>query len=98
LAAHWEHLLEVNRRQPTPYRRHAGLCRDRIGAAEEAVREMVTALAAPLPVAARGVAMARMLLSDGAGPLYSRRCPVDLVDAVRAVTAELDPSASLLSV
>jgi hypothetical protein len=98
LATHWEHLLEVSRRQSTSYLRRVPLCRDRISAAEEAVREMVTALVAPLPVAARGVAMASSLLSDGAGPLYNRQCQVDLVDAIRGATAELDASRSLLPV
>ncbi len=72
------------------------LCRDRIASAEPAVHAMLAALVAPLPVSAQGVAMASLLLSDGAGPLYNRRSSVDLVAAVHDVTAGLDPWASLV--
>jgi hypothetical protein len=58
---------------------------------------MVVALLAPLPVSARGVAMASRLLSDGAGPLYNRLSSVDLVGAVREVTEQLDPRVSLVA-
>jgi hypothetical protein len=37
------------------------------------------------------VALASLLLTDGAGPLYHRRSPVDLGAAVRAAVYQLDP-------
>jgi hypothetical protein len=43
-----------------------------ITASDELIR-LADALAAPGPVAARGVAQARILLTDGAGPLYTMR-------------------------
>ncbi|CAN5219817.1 hypothetical protein BH09ACT8_BH09ACT8_23990 [soil metagenome] len=42
----------------------------RIVAAEDVVDEVTLRLHAPLPVRARGMARLRLLLSDGAGPLY----------------------------
>lgn len=45
-------------------------------------------------VSARGMATARLLLSDGTGPLYNRNCPADLSAALREVTARLDPGVS----
>ena len=71
---------------------HAPLCRDRIIEAAGEVRALLGALATPLPVPARGVAMASRLLSDGTGPLYNRNCPVPLSDALAEVTAQLDPA------
>jgi hypothetical protein len=91
LAARWEHLLEVARIQPARAIRRVPLCRDRIVGAESAVQDMLRALEAPSPVSARGAAMASILLSDGAGPLYNRQSSVDLIAAVREATAELDP-------
>ncbi|HXQ44022.1 MAG TPA: hypothetical protein VN816_05255 [Acidimicrobiales bacterium] len=97
LAANWEHLLDVARRQPLRSNGRMPLCRDRIAAAEPAVHAMLVALVTPLPVSARGVAMASLLLSDGAGPLYNRQSSADLVTAVDDVTVQLDPWASLVA-
>ena len=71
------------------------LCWDRIFAAEPDIHEMVARLRAPLPVAARGVAAAELLLTDAAGPLYNRRNQVALPALLRLATAQLDPAASL---
>jgi hypothetical protein len=43
-------------------------CRDCVAAAEPDVHEMVAHLRAPLPVTARGIAGASVLLTDGTGP------------------------------
>jgi hypothetical protein len=72
------------------------LCRDRIIAAEDAVRVMLDALLVHRPITARSVAQASWLLGDGAGPLYNRHCAVDLQTALREVTAQLDSSLSLV--
>jgi hypothetical protein len=47
-------------------------------------------LASPLPREARGVALVRLLLTDGTGPLYSRRSREDLGAAVRRARAALE--------
>jgi hypothetical protein len=95
LARDWEHVLAVAAgpvpRTPVPVL----LCRDRIRQAEAEVRAMAACLRAPAPVAARGVAAASVLLTDGAGPLYDKHHPTTLRDAARAVTAQLDPALSL---
>ena len=52
---------------------------------------MLTVLAGPLPIAARGAAMASLLLSDGTGPLHNHRSPLDLGAAVREATRQMDP-------
>jgi hypothetical protein len=93
LARAWENLLlsaDVTRRPNNP---RLPLRRARILAAEPDIRRMTAALRAPLPAPARGVAMASVLLMDGAGPLYNARGQVDLGTAVRAATRFLDPSA-----
>jgi hypothetical protein len=48
-------------------------------------------------VAARGVAVASVLLKDGSGPVYSRRAHTDLRDALQQATVHLDPSVPLFA-
>jgi hypothetical protein len=66
-------------------------------AAEPAIRELVSRLSAALPVPARGVAMARVLLTDATGPLYSRQARDGLPAALEAAIAQLDPARPLLA-
>jgi hypothetical protein len=103
MAGHWEHVLRVARRaqraRSAGSRAPAGavpVCADRVVAAEPAIRDLMNRLAAPLPVPARGVAMARVLLTDATSPVYNRRAGVPLADAVAAAAAELDPALPLL--
>ena len=91
----WEGLLDQAGTAPRPRNPHAPLCRARIVDAMDDVRAMLGALSTPLPVSARGVAMASRLLGDGTGPLYSRSCTAPLSTALREVTAQLDPAFSL---
>jgi hypothetical protein len=56
---------------------------------------MLDALVTPLPVPARGVAMALRLLCDGAGPLYDPHSKTDLVAALREARGQLDPAMPL---
>ena len=93
LARDWEHLLEVAHRAPTPA---VPLCRGRIAAAEPRIRELVTCLRVPLPVPARGVAAATVLLTDATGPLYHRRSQGALDDLLGDAIAQLDPASPLL--
>ena len=69
------------------------LCRDRVIAAEDDVRYLLALLAGPRPAAARGAAMAVVLLTDGTGPVHNHRSPVRLSTAVREATRQLDPVA-----
>lgn len=103
IARSWEHLLRVAHRAPE--RRAIGsraaaaavpVRAERIVAAEPAIRDLVRRLSAPLPVPARGVAMARLLLTDATGPVYSRRSRADLTAEVAAAAAQLDPALPLM--
>ena len=101
IAGSWEHVLRVAHRAQRA--RLAGspsaavpICADRVVAAEPAIRGLMNGLAAPLPVPARGVAMARVLLTDGNSPVYNRRADVALTDAVAAAAVQLDPALPLL--
>ncbi len=58
---------------------------------------MIALLSAPLPIPARGVAMANVLLTDGAGPLYNPRCDTELRRVVEATNAQLDPSRAVIA-
>ncbi len=70
--------------------------RDRVIACEPDIEEMLGALSAPLPIPARGVAMASWLLTDGTGPLYDRRRSDGLAAVLRETIAQLDPARSLV--
>jgi len=104
MAGNWDHLLRVARRsaRTPPVPRSAALagaiplCADRIVAAEAAIRELIARLSAPLPVPARGVAMAHVLLTDATGPVYNRRSPVTLAAALDAAITQLDPALPLI--
>jgi hypothetical protein len=91
LAESWEHLLAKARRTPAPGRAAMAIRADRVLAAEPDVLDLIAHLRAALPVAARGVAAASVLLTDGAGPVYHRRAAVGLRDALRAAVAHLEP-------
>ena len=89
LARCWLHVLDLARRPAAPRTTRAPLCRDRVTAAEGDVRDMLAVLAGPLPVGARGAAMASALLTDGTGPVYNRHCRRDLGAAVRDATRQM---------
>jgi hypothetical protein len=81
---------------PVPRDPRVPLMRSNIVAHEPKIREMLTALLAPLPVPARGVAMAGQLLGDGAGALYDRRRSAELDAALSGTIAALDPERDLI--
>jgi len=91
LAEGWERVLDRASRPPAPRTPRGPLCRGRIAAAEGDVRELLAALTGALPIAARGAAMASVLLIDGTGPLHSHRSPLDLGAAVREATRQMNP-------
>jgi hypothetical protein len=101
IAASYAHLLLAARRAASspaawPRSRAVPVCADRVLAAEPAVRELIGRLTATAPVPARGVALARVLLTDATSPVYQRRSPVSLAAALDEATAELDPARPLL--
>jgi hypothetical protein len=89
LARNWGHVLDLARRPPVPRTPRGPLCRSRIAAAEGDVREMLAVLTGGHPIAARGAAMASVLLTDGTGPLHSHRSPLDLGAVVRKATRQM---------
>jgi hypothetical protein len=94
LADNWEHLLQVARRAPMS--RTNFVRAGQITVAEPAIRELVRRLSTALPVAAQGVAMASVLLTDADGPVYNRHSSVTLSAALEAATAQLDPALPLM--
>jgi hypothetical protein len=97
LARDWARLADVARRPPSGRTARASLCRRRIARAEPELHEMVALLVSQLPTPARGIAMASVLLRDGSGPLFNRRCDRDLSTTLRDVISALDPLAALVS-
>jgi hypothetical protein len=95
LARQWTDLLDRARRPRGVTDPRIPLARGRVLAAEADIRELADGLRAAVPVPARGVALANLVLTDGTGPLYSRRPDQDLRAAVRDVIAHLDPAAEL---
>jgi len=91
LARDWEHLLHVasGSGKPGQLRRVRAT---RIAAAGPAISELAGRLDTPLPVGARGVAMATVLLTDATGPVYNRNSRETLKTALQAAIAELDPA------
>jgi hypothetical protein len=58
--------------------------------AADELEALARRLAGPEPRAVRGVAQARLLLTDGCGPLYSPRAAEELTGAVRRTRAALE--------
>ncbi len=97
LARNWENVLRRARRAYGAYHPAVPVCGDRILAAEPDVHELVRLMAAPLPVPARGVAMATTLLTDALSPVYNARSGNSLAAALEAAIDELDPALPLMS-
>ena len=96
LAGNWGNLLQVAQGGHGSHHPAVPVRSDSIVAAEPAVRELVRCMTAPLPVAARGVAMATVLLTDGLGPVYNPYSQVSLASALEAAIAQLDPAVPLM--
>jgi hypothetical protein len=58
-------------------------------ATEAEILDMVGALSEAGLESAAGVAAASMLLRDGTGPLYNRRCKTDLAKAIKDATRHI---------
>jgi hypothetical protein len=96
LAGNWAHLLRAAGRAPSRRVPAVPLRAAAILAAEPAIRELMECLTAPLPVGARGVATASVLLTDPTSPVYSRRSPGSLADRLQAAIIALDPAQPLM--
>lgn len=66
-----------------------------ISAHREALGALVDELRAPGPVSARGMALAHLLLTDGAGPLYDRRSVRSLGSVIADARRYLPPVVDL---
>jgi hypothetical protein len=69
------------------------VCRERVTDSAEELGDLIRRLLGGGPVAARGVALASVLLTDGSGPLYRRASADDLRARVREAVNALGPSA-----
>lgn len=96
VARYWERTLRVARQPGAAAACSVPLRRQQVLAAEPAIRDLARLLRVPLPVGARGVAIARVLLTDGGGPLYWTRSPVSLHDALAEAITWLDPALPLM--
>jgi hypothetical protein len=94
LARHWEHALAKAAQPPSASYSVAPLARGPVLAAEPVIRELAWLLRAPQPVTARGVAMARLLLTDAGSPLYRRAAPGSLPAELRSAIAQLGAARS----
>jgi hypothetical protein len=88
----WNNVLR--RAGQPPFMPRPPLRRDTISAAEPDVRYLLARLAGPRPVAARGAAMAMVLLTDGTGPVHNQRARASLTAAVLEAIRQLDPGAA----
>jgi hypothetical protein len=90
LAENWLDLIICAREARELLSPKIPLIRERIIEARTDIESLADALRAPIPTV-HGVAMARSLLVDGAGPIYNRDCSVDLGSALWGIIATLDP-------
>jgi len=97
LACNWEHLLTAAAQPARGLSGRVPIRRARVLHAEPEIRVLIDALNASGPVPARGVALARHLLTDGVGPVYNRAASDDLARRVAQAALELDPARPLLS-
>jgi hypothetical protein len=80
----------INAERPRPERDGAVPCREEVEVARGEILRLVERLRDPRPVRPRGVALARMLLADEAGPLYVASPNDELWRQVRRAAAALD--------
>lgn len=83
-------VVELATRPRAPRMCSVPLCWHKILASQSSLLELARRLESPLPVDARGVARARLLLTAGDGPLYDRPHGNDLECAVQDALNALD--------
>lgn len=84
LGRQWEALLQRANRPDTMHDPRLPLPRARIIDAGPDIRQLAALLAVSRPASVRGIALASVLLTDGAGPVHNPRCRLDLGGVVRA--------------
>lgn len=87
LADDWEHLLRTAHQPIAPRSPRLPLQSAKVIAAEHHVRELVAMIRGPVGVDPRGIAIARLLLSDGTGPLYNPRRAGELVPTLQSAVS-----------
>ena len=92
LARSIRRLVEAARHPFNPLTHSMPMCRRKAVASADTLLELADRLTSGDPVDARGVAMLRLLLIDGGGPIYHRPAANDLDPALAAVIAALEPS------
>jgi hypothetical protein len=97
LAAGWEHLLTVATRPARGISGRVPIRRRQVLLAEPEIRDLIDALNAIGPVPVQGVALARLLLTDGTGPVYNPAATDDLAQRVGRAVLELDPARPLMA-
>lgn len=93
LARSMERVLAEAGRPPVSGRRYTPVSRAPVAACAVELNELISRLLAPGPVAARGVAQARLLLTEAGGPLYRvgrRSGAAELRAKVRAAAGALN--------
>jgi hypothetical protein len=95
LARDWAHLLALAEQPPGPIRGALVIRRAPVLAAAADIRELIAALRQSLPVPARAVAMASVLLTDARGPIYDGRGEPSLTARLAPILDRLQPWATL---
>jgi hypothetical protein len=91
LARSIRRLLDDARRPFGPLTPGIPICRPTVLASADALSVLAARLTSGRPVDDRGVAMLRLLLIDGGGPIYCRPAANDLKPSLAALTAALEP-------
>jgi hypothetical protein len=91
VAGEWDHLLQLAETGPVRSRWRVRPMTDRILTARSQIEQLTAALYSLEPVNPCGVAMARRLIRDGAGPVYDPGSERSLADAIHESIAALDP-------
>lgn len=92
MAGEWEHLLTTAEAGAAKGRWRVRPMSGQIVAARLEIEQLTAALLSLEPVDPRGVAMARRLVRDGAGPVYNPRCKRSVADAVDECLGALEPA------
>lgn len=94
LARGWQGVLRPGLSAPSVRQSVVEARRSEVLAALDEIHELIGELAAERPVAARGVAVANLLLTDGTGPLYNAASPGHVRDEIRDALHHLHLSRS----
>jgi hypothetical protein len=90
-------LIKRAQRPSTRFAPGVPVCRRKVLASTATLEELAERLASGEPVDARGIAQVRLLLSDGAGPVYQRPTANDLEPALSAARDAMSVAAADLA-